>query len=861
VVKEIERKFQHEDRHKVDTFRRIKFLVFDAKSLDGMDASGAMSMLKLSRKASQRGIRVLWSGLKDNLAEEMKVRAILKDEGQRFEDLHSAMTHLEKRILQYKAQQQKEWMNLHPAFVRDRKLMEQRINFEPFREVFLSDGARLGCPWRYCSRLSIKSFKTMLCVPGDLHRPLYLIHTGAVAVLDAVPEEGSKDQKWQRPRMVLRQGWFVNANSLVGAPSDGYAVAVEDGEVLFWTEEQWWKMANEHPLMMLELSKAVMRQQGSHHMHRDPEAKVEETITMGADADEEARLATLPLIAEDSTDEEDEEDNAIPQEHHILQKVSNCKEIRRTHEVLCSPIVLGDAFNRDALTKLPQLQTRILEMHFARALGELGFFRKDGDEGILPELPRVLLDDLRVAFYTFSQVPDNDEKAEPVLPGLRVIQALLYVGIFHILAEDVSDEDLKLEEFLELGRECHLARLKKEQMDQIEQLCCEHEHDVEGQTMLLVKDVSRMLEKLLGIEMDFAINDAVTHAWGKETYPHTHVTHMQFAGIVSWYVKRRERDWKVLQGVFDMLGCEKLTTELTPKLLQDCRTRHSDDTGEDTTPMEEMIWAADWIRRGEGGGQNLDTCSLLTVFLTNLQRGKGLLPPKCVMSLEGVRPVTAWKRHENRGLRTLTRAGQSFIKETFSKRLLVDDGPKKAVSQSSFGGPAPSWAEWIIDHFERPETSCGAAFIVYTMMGIVVLSVCTIIAEPIISGSDKEAYSPEEYAMWLGFDIFFATVFTLELLLRLLAHMAMSTKAPCMAGFMFFADPMNVLDLIAVTEIYLDHVFHFPVLRTLLLERFARLSRVMKLCKFRLYGCPFVAPLTATLVVILGTYMLQSETI
>ena len=29
----------------------------------------------------------------------------------------------------------------------------------------------------------------------------------------------------------VRQGWFVNANSLVGAPSDGYAVAVEDGEV------------------------------------------------------------------------------------------------------------------------------------------------------------------------------------------------------------------------------------------------------------------------------------------------------------------------------------------------------------------------------------------------------------------------------------------------------------------------------------------------------------------------------------------------------------------------------------------------------------------------------------------------------
>ena len=44
---------------------------------------------------------------------------------------------------------------------------------------------------------------------------------------------------------------------------------------------------------------------------------------------------------------------------------------------------------------------------------------------------------------------------------------------------------------------------------------------------------------------------------------------------------------------------------------------------------------------------------------------------------------------------------------------------------------------------------------------------------------------------------------------------------------------MNVLDFIAVTEIYLDHVVDLPVLRTLLLERFARLTRVLKLCKLK----------------------------
>lgn len=41
----------------------------------------------------------------------------------------------------------------------------------------------------------------------------------------------------------------------------------------------------------------------------------------------------------------------------------------------------------------------------------------------------------------------------------------------------------------------------------------------------------------------------------------------------------------------------------------------------------------------------------------------------------------------------------------FSAALLEPPSPchwcQKAISQSSFGGPAPSWAEWIIDHFER----------------------------------------------------------------------------------------------------------------------------------------------------------------
>ncbi|CAJ1384837.1 unnamed protein product [Effrenium voratum] len=446
IVQCVEQQFIKEEKNKMPSFRRVKFIVFDSKAMDGMDASGAMGMLKLTRKAQGRGIRVLWCGLEDALAEEMRVRDILKEED-RFSDLDAAMTHLEKRILQYKAAQQREWMNLHPAFRRDRILMEQRINFEPFREVFLSDGARLGCPWRYCSRLSMKSFKTLLCVPGDLHRPLYLIHTGAVAMIDAVPKEGGQDQTWQKPRIILRQGWFVNANSLFGQPSNSYAVAVEDGEVLFWTEEQWWKMSNEHPLMMMEISKAVMRQQGSHHLHRDPEAKVEKQLDMSAidrTTSSDKVPSTLDIVEEEEEESSSEEEEIdIPGETTVLG--------RKSEASLCAPVHLGDAFSRDVLVKLPQLQTRILEMHFARALGELGFFAKKESLGVLPQLPKILLEDLRVAFFTFAE-KDGEITAAAVLPKGRVIDALLYVGIFHILPDEVSEKDLLLDEFLEVGR-------------------------------------------------------------------------------------------------------------------------------------------------------------------------------------------------------------------------------------------------------------------------------------------------------------------------------------------------------------------------------------------------------------------------
>ena len=71
------------------------------------------------------------------------------------------------------------------------------------QEQAISDSPPRGVLWNLCLNSmiatvvlcqqlplaqNIPGFKTMLCVPGDQHRPLYLIHSGAVAILDQVPD-------------------------------------------------------------------------------------------------------------------------------------------------------------------------------------------------------------------------------------------------------------------------------------------------------------------------------------------------------------------------------------------------------------------------------------------------------------------------------------------------------------------------------------------------------------------------------------------------------------------------------------------------------------------------------------------------
>ena len=80
--------------------------------------------------------------------------------------------------------------------------------------------------------------------------------------------------------------------------------------------------------------------------------------------------------------------------------------------------------------------------------------------------------------------------------------------------------------------------------------------------------------------------------------------------------------------------------------------------------------------------------------------------------------------------------------------------------QSTFGD-SPAWAQAIIDLLERPQTSIAAGVVGYTMLVWTVASVVAIIVEPMISGLDEDQ-SEDDRLFWLGCDMFFAGIFTIE---------------------------------------------------------------------------------------------------
>ncbi|CAE7726493.1 YGR125W [Symbiodinium microadriaticum] len=124
-----------------------------------------------------------------------------------FPDMEAAIFYVEDLALQYAKAMEGLFSSLHPAIQYHQAVRKEQVTFEPFGGILVTDDARLGCPWRFCTKVDITKHSTLLWSSNDKHDVLYLIHTGSVGIFESIPEDR---RHWKSPAAVYGHGQFLN---------------------------------------------------------------------------------------------------------------------------------------------------------------------------------------------------------------------------------------------------------------------------------------------------------------------------------------------------------------------------------------------------------------------------------------------------------------------------------------------------------------------------------------------------------------------------------------------------------------------------------------------------------------------------
>jgi CRP-like cAMP-binding protein len=164
---------------------------------------------------------------------------------------------VEEEVFDYLSELQKRWIKIHPNLALYYQTTRKQKEFEPFQDVLTMDAMRHGCPWRYSRAVELKADETILWKNGDMETGLFLVHTGAVAIYDHMPNNG---ESWGAPLTVHRHGVFLNLEAVSHEKSRHCGVAYEDGEVICWDQQDWFNMTRDCPHMASAICRAVFKQ-------------------------------------------------------------------------------------------------------------------------------------------------------------------------------------------------------------------------------------------------------------------------------------------------------------------------------------------------------------------------------------------------------------------------------------------------------------------------------------------------------------------------------------------------------------------------------------------------------------------------
>jgi len=342
---------KHIDGQDQDPLKKLRFIIIDFTVVDGLDASAAKCLLRVAKAASDHGIRILWCGVNSSTVLRLNNSGTIQSQRDLFEDLGLALAFVEQKILGYILHLQKFWLGLSPGLAVYHGLLAQQVAFEPFQDVLTSDASRCGCPWKFCGKISLRKYETILWKPGECS-DLFLVHSGTVGLFTSVPKEPA--EAWGHLVARYERGSFLNRGAVGMQGANNYwAVALDDGEVLSWNQTQLHMMENEQPAMAAALQRAVLTQETQ-------DARYESTGP-----------------------------HSIPT---ILQAASEANQT--------TPWLPGN---------LRRVQAGLVTTQWLCELGLLGTVtptNADPEAAVAtscPPLPRTLVEGLRIAFHTFSE--------------------------------------------------------------------------------------------------------------------------------------------------------------------------------------------------------------------------------------------------------------------------------------------------------------------------------------------------------------------------------------------------------------------------------------------------------------------------
>jgi anti-anti-sigma regulatory factor len=570
VLKQIE--INHSE---VPEYRQLKWIVFDCETLDGLDSSASKCMAKVAKAAEACHVKLIWSGMSDSFRKSLIRCDTIRGEQDWFRHLDEAMCFAQKQMTNRIVDCQRIWTHMHPNFLLAHRMIYDRSKNCPFDHILPYDASRFGCPWLYCGRLQMVAYETILWEPGTDNADLFLVYNGKVGHFTSVPHRSDPKQRseikkeWEYPFAVYTNGWFLNRQALWRHPTTNYAVALTDGEALFWNEHQWARMSRERPRMAAAIMKAVLLQQS-----RDAHLEMTDKLSKSEISEGEAEI-----------------------------------EFRTHNHHIC--------FSKE----FPEMQTLIHDQALAEAFEKLGVYEPvpPDEELPLPDLPRILWEDIDVAFDTYA-VGGDGNAAKGVDPSVRIRKenlpdAMRYAGISHC---SINAKLPKLEwsrgEFKALCRRAFLMPLSKSIAKKIREVFNTFVKDAEETVER--GHVIPLLQDLLKCDLSVDYIDGIAAIWGSANC----IDVDAFIAIVSRLAVRHVEDWITLKGMRELTGKDgekgTITKEKMVEMVPDDDINMTDFSLESA---EEMVWMAnlDTLAGGKfGDGDRIEHKYLASMLQT-----------------------------------------------------------------------------------------------------------------------------------------------------------------------------------------------------------------------------------------------------